>query len=187
MEVDINYIKNEGTEMKRFVLGGLIICFTAGLLSGQSLVDLAKKEKTRRANLQGKKGLVITNADLKKVDKTAALVSTPNRAPNPTRPRLNSPAPSPTSRRPASSPKNQDIDNKPSTQSEEREDKWRKASQLVTLLTTKMNGLWQEFYSLDDMRDRADIQREISDTYLELQKAQQEASQLKDELDRKKT
>ena len=172
--------------MKRFVFGGLIICLTAGLLSGQSLVDLAKKEKTRRANLQGKKGLVITNADLKKVDKTAALASTPTRAPNPIRPRLNSPAPSPTSRRPASSPKNQDIDNKPSTQSEELEDKWRKANQLVTLLTTKMNGLQQEFYSLDDMRDRADIQKEISDTYLELQKAQQEASQLKDKLDRKK-
>ncbi len=172
--------------MKRFIFGGLIICLTAGFLSGQSLVELAKKEKARRENLQGKKGRVITNADLKKVDKTAALISTPNRAPDPKRTRLNSPAPRPPSREPNSSSATRDIDSKPSAPSQDLEKEWRESNQLVTLLTTKMNGLWQEFYSLDDMRDRGSIQKEISDTYLELQKAQQNVLRLKEERDSKK-
>lgn len=172
--------------MKRFLFGGLIILLTAGSLSGQSLVDLAKKEKARRAGLQGKKGPVITNADLRKIDKAAALISTPARTTLQKNPQMNSPVPTAASRRTPPSAQDQDTRSKPSSQSEELEERWMRARQLVDLLTTKMNGLWQEFYTLDDMMDRGEIQKQISETYLSLQKAQQEASQLKDELDQKK-
>lgn len=172
--------------MKRFLFGGLIILLTVGSLSGQSLVDLAKKEKARRAGLQGKKGPVITNADLKKIDKAAALISPPTRTTLQKNPQMNTPVPTPVIRSTAPDSRDQDARSQSSSQSEELEERWMRARQLVDLLTTKMNGLWQEFYTLDDMMDRGEIQRQISETYLSLQKAQQEASQIKDELDRKK-
>ena len=45
----------------------LVYGLTVGL-SGQSLAELAKKEKERRAKLKGKSTKVITNADLKKIE-----------------------------------------------------------------------------------------------------------------------
>jgi aspartate oxidase len=53
----------------------------------------------------------------------------------------------------------------------------------VALLTLKMNALWQEFYSMDDMTPRDHIQRQISETYLKLQKAQIDAEQAKKEME----
>jgi len=46
-------------------------------LSGQSLYELAQKEKARRAKLQGKTSRVVTNADLGSSGKTARLSSRP--------------------------------------------------------------------------------------------------------------
>jgi len=52
--------------MKRTALILLVIFLTVGLISAQSLVELAKREKERRAALKakGKTGTVVTNADL---------------------------------------------------------------------------------------------------------------------------
>ena len=57
------------------------------------------------------------------------------------------------------------------------EQKWKSAREQVGLLTTRMNGLWQEFYSMDDMSSRENIQRNISETSLRLQKAKGEEAQ----------
>jgi hypothetical protein len=54
---------------------------------------------------------------------------------------------------------------------------------MVDLLTMKMNGLWQEFYSLDDMTARDRIQQQISENYEKLLKAQQDEVAAKEELD----
>ena len=48
----------------------------ASFLQSQSLADLAKKEKERRAALKGKAATVITTADLAKVKKRPAVEST---------------------------------------------------------------------------------------------------------------
>ena len=79
------------------------------------------------------------------------------------------------------------VDREDSRSSKMRQDKWEKANELVGLLSLKMNALWQEFYSLDDMTDRSSIQRQISETYLRLQKAQQDAEKSKQELDNSRT
>jgi len=50
----------------------------------------------------------------------------------------------------------------------------------------KMNALWQEFYSLDDMTPRDLIQKQISETYLQLQKAKAEEERLKKQLQENK-
>src|SRR5512137_3046052 len=55
-----------------FFLPLLLVSF----LQSQSLADLAKKEKERRAALKGKSATVITEADLAKVKKRPAVEST---------------------------------------------------------------------------------------------------------------
>jgi vacuolar-type H+-ATPase subunit D/Vma8 len=56
---------------------------------------------------------------------------------------------------------------------------WKKAKEYVELLTLKMNALWQQFYALTDMQTKDSIQREISDTYEKLLKAQEEETRLR--------
>jgi hypothetical protein len=51
----------------------LLVC--SSLLLSQSLVEVAKKEKERRAKLKGKSGKVITNDDLKKFKKQPKVVT----------------------------------------------------------------------------------------------------------------
>jgi hypothetical protein len=63
----------------------------------------------------------------------------------------------------------------------ELELKWKNAREQVGLLTTRMNGLWQEFYSMDDMSSRETIQRQISETSLRLQKAKEEEARARKE------
>jgi hypothetical protein len=54
--------------IKKFVFVVSLIFLSASLLSAQSLVEVAKKERARRAALkaQGKKSILVTNVDLKK-------------------------------------------------------------------------------------------------------------------------
>ena len=65
----------------------------------------------------------------------------------------------------------------------EYQGKVQQAQEMVDLYTLKMNGLWQEFYSLDDMKSRELIQLQISDTYDKLTKAQLDVDKAKKELD----
>jgi hypothetical protein len=48
----------------------------------------------------------------------------------------------------------------------------------------KMNGLWQEYYSMDDMAPRDKIQKEISETSIKLEEAREREAKAKEELDR---
>ena len=70
---------------------------------------------------------------------------------------------------------------------QEQEAKWKKSREYVGLLTTKMNGLWQEFYSMDDMTSRENIQREISETSLRLQKAKEDEARAREEYKQART
>jgi hypothetical protein len=177
-------------------------------LQSQSLADLAKKEKERRATLKGKGATVVTTADLAKVKKRPAVESgnqeqtaeggteaaqagvaegqaqegaTPpvtagqaeaagaqaGKAADETPPAEN-PAPSA-----------QDVQKK---QNELAEIAQQKAD-MVDLLTTKMNSLYQEFYGLDNVKSREMVQLQISDTYDKLLKAETESSKAKKDLE----
>jgi len=67
--------------LKRFLTPFLLVLLMTALLYPQSLVELAKKEKERRAKLKGKPSIVLTNADLKKIHKGAALITSPSTLP----------------------------------------------------------------------------------------------------------
>lgn len=168
--------------LKKFILGiSLPLLFTSFLFS-QSLAELAKKEKERREKLKGKETTVVTNADLGQLTKRPALTTTRRQSPEtPPSPTITPPTTS--SRQPSASPLGKNVDTmEPGESKETPEDlqaNWLQAQEYVGLLQTRLNGLWQEFYSMDDMSDREGIQAEIRKTADQLEKAQQEEARAK--------
>jgi len=180
----------------------------ASFLQSQSLADLAKKEKERRAALKGKSATVITEAELAKVKKRPAVESVvqeqvaeeagaetgaaegavqegaqaaagagtdPAQAVAP-------PAAKPVEEIPpgeAPAPSAQDIQKKIT----ELADVAQQKAEMVDLLTTKMNALYQEFYGLDNMKSRELIQVQISDTYDKLLKAEADSAKAQKDLE----
>jgi len=172
---------------KKIIVGISLPLFLTTVLSSQSLVELAKKEKERRGKLKSQKKTIVTNADLKNIKRGPAL--TTSRQPGDTEARaggssdlssLDKAEPSGArSRTPAA--KDADRAEPQQNTPDELEQKWKSAREQVGLLTTRMNGLWQEFYSMDDMSSREKIQRQISETSLRLQKAKEEEARARKE------
>ena len=192
---------------KKIIVAFFLLLLGVSFLSAQSLAEASKKEKARRAALKGKQ-TIVTNQDLGKTKKKAAMTESvpekpaeeavaeeaeatvppegeqaaaeeaaPGEAPPPAveaPPETEPPAPE------AEPAMGQEEFNQ---RKSELEDAANKAQELVDLLTMKMNGLWQEFYSLDDMTARDTIQQQISETYEKLLKAQQDATKAKEDLD----
>lgn len=156
----------------------LCVCF----LSSQSLVEVAKKEKERRAKLKGKKSIVVTNEVLEKKKRESSLsirpldpllseVSTVSEIPE---------------RRPLDHIPPQALSDKEQTSFfdlESLEAIWNEAQEQVALLTLQLNALWHKYYNMNDMTPRDLIQQQISETYLRLQKARQDAEQAKKDLE----
>lgn len=186
-----------------FFLPLLLVSF----LQAQSLTELAKKEKERRAAVKGKPAATITTADVAKVKKRPAVetvapaqageeaaaaegeVKTDEGAAPPLTaqtagaagadaapaaaapPAQAKPAETPPAAAAAETAKT--IQARTAELTKAAEDK----QQLVDLLTLKMNALYQEFYSLDNMKSRELVQAQISDTYDKLLKAEVESKQ----------
>lgn len=55
----------------------IVVMGLASSLGAQSLVELAKREKERRAQFQGRRGIVVTSRELRLVKKMNAVVVTP--------------------------------------------------------------------------------------------------------------
>lgn len=151
-----------------------IIC--TSLIFSQSLAELAKKEKERREKLKGIEVTFVTNADLKKFQKSKASIV--NKTKNPTTAKSNTPIPP--LQIPVKLPlKAKSGEQNKNEQESELENKIRKANDLVGLLNLKMRALWQHFYSTNNLVPKNQIQQQISQTYLQLQKAQHDLEILK--------
>ncbi|MCK7499621.1 MAG: hypothetical protein MZW92_61400 [Comamonadaceae bacterium] len=173
-------------------------------LQSQSLADLAKKEKERRAALKGKHAAVVTTKDLAKSTRRPAVESAEQEqaaeevaveageagaqagqegaAPPAagSRPAEAAAEPEKTAaetEKPA--PTAQDIQKKQA----ELADLAQQKAEMVDLLTLKMNTLYQEFYSLDSLKSREMIQVQISDTYDKLLKAETESAKAQKDLE----
>jgi len=175
--------------MKKALTFAVFLLFMASVLFPQSLIELAKKEKERRENLKGKKTVVVTNSDLAKLTKTPAIsvavqetVTVPPPA-APTEPpaaaQTQAPSPLPKAQEPDATIK--DVSGINPKQAQEKHER---ARERVDLLTLKMNALWQQFYSLDNMAPREEIQKQISETYAKLLQAQEEENKAREELQR---
>ncbi|MGQ9578831.1 MAG: hypothetical protein ACUVWQ_09435 [Candidatus Aminicenantales bacterium] len=178
--------------MKLKLIGGIIFfALIFGSIWPQSLVELAKKEKERRDSLKDKKVVVVTNEDLGRVKRGVALetgrASTPPQEQTATQTLEES-----GTQRQASPvmPVNLDRESPvifPRASGDDQkslEERYQKAKEYVELLTLKLNALWQEFYSLDDMTPRDTIQQAIAETFLKLQNAQEEEDKARDELEK---
>jgi hypothetical protein len=153
-----------------------------GLLQAQSLAELAKKEKERRAKLQGKKSIVVTNEDLKKMDFKPGLISRPllERENSATERQASSPAAKvkkPPQAKSAPLVDNIDQEGLPAAVIE-LEEKWKRANDTVGFLNLKLGSLWQQYYSGAAVSLDL-LQGKIGLTYLELQAALKEAEELR--------
>ena len=189
-----------------FVLPLLLVSF----LQSQSLAELAKKEKERRAALKGKPATVITTADLAKVKKrpaveTAAQEQTaeevaaeaggapPDSSAAGAQQEAAPPAAGdqaaqaaagvdkPVEEIPPSEPPAMSAQDIQKRQAELADLAQQKA-EMVDLLTNKMNTLYQQFYGLDNVKSREVVQLQISDTYDKLLKAEAESANAQKDL-----
>jgi len=172
----------------------LLPLFLVGMLYSQSVTDLAKKEKERRANLKGRSTPVITNADLNKLKKRPAVeiaAAGKEAAETPAEGEASPPAAPVAAAQKAESAN--PAEQTPSLAAmsekayraklEELVKKAKDAQEMIDLLTLRMNSLWQDFYNLTDVKSREYIQFEISETYNKLNAAQADAVHAKKDLD----
>jgi hypothetical protein len=165
----------------------LFLIFSS-LLFSQSLAEIAKKEKERREKLKGKKIVVITNSDLGKVKKRSAMTTDRAAAPispaTPPEKSSNIDTAEPTGESSITpQAKKADKPEQLQTSVEEYEANYFKAREYTQLLSIKLRGLWQEFYSMDDMTDRSSIQRQIAETSQQIPEAQKAEAIAKKEME----
>jgi hypothetical protein len=157
----------------------------SSLLFSQSLAEIAQKERERRASLKGKKAVVVTNADLAKLKKKPALeipaaqMDTESEESIPAEPAAPAATESPNLPMPGGQP----AQSAAQASLADLQARWEKAKEYVELLTLKMGALWQEFYSLDGMTSREAIQLAISETFIKLEKAQEDEAKARGELE----
>lgn len=197
--------------MKKMTVGVLLCLFLAGLAGAQSVADLARKEKARRAALKGK-AAVITNKDLAKVKRTPALVveapleitaenieaataaETPSEAGSPaaeagTAPEAGAQAAATAPPAAEATPPAAPAEGGALTEREyaERRDALAaaaaRAQEYADLLQLRLGQLWAQYYNLDDMAPKDAVQIQISETYTKMEKAQAEARKAQAELE----
>jgi hypothetical protein len=154
-------------------------------------VELAKKEKARRAQLQEKKTTVVTNQDIKKVQVKSGVSS---RSTTATEAKL----PATTVRSGQAQPAEKagsggrgvrvtlapDVDQSGTTPEISLEEKLRRTDNQVGHLNLKLTQLGQLFYNAETTERRAQIQKQIDSATVELDKAKAEANKLRSELDK---
>jgi hypothetical protein len=190
-------------QKKKLLISLFLPLLLVSFLQSQSLGELAKKEKARRAALKGKHATVVTTADLAKADRRPAVESAGGQATEAEVKAQQEGTPPVAGQQAAeagaaeavaaggekaggeappaekAAPSAQEIQKKQN----ELADAAKQKSELVDLLTLKMNALYQEFYSLDNMKSREMIQLQISDTYDRLLKAESESAQAQKDLE----
>ncbi len=195
--------------MKKAAIGVLLCVFLANLAGAQSVAELARKEKARRAALKAKPAAVITNKDLAKVKRMPALVvQTPVEitAENVDAATAAEPAPAaegaegaagapagaapqasgtpPAAAAPAA-PAEPGVltDQQYKEQRDALAAAATRAQEYADLLQLRLGQLWQQYYSLDDMAPKDAVQAQISEVYIKVQQAQQDALKAKTELE----
>lgn len=156
--------------------------FLTSLILAQNLVELAQKEKERRAKIKSKKSIIITNSDLAKHKNRPAVVVTPVLTLKEQPKKVKTPM---KSIRP--------IKNKPQSQMEadkmdyqisalELKERLQRTKEYIQLLMLKINALWQEFYSLDDSIPKVNIEKRIKQTNQRLKTAKEEEKRITQQL-----
>ena len=166
---------------RRISLLLILPLFLASLVFSQSLAEIAKQERERREALKGKKAVVVTNADLARMKKKPALEVPAAEGQPAEAGGAETPEPAPASQpaaetaQPGQGLAAEEPESAPSQEKlRELQSRWEKAKEYVELLTLKMGALWQEYYGLESSTAKEAIQQSISETFLKLEKAQED-------------
>ena len=192
-----------GRNMKRALVITVLLALV-GSLYGQSVAELSRREKARRASLGAKRARVVTNADLAAVRKTPAVIVVTPEASDEGNPSGVvgadasglAPAPGDASGSIVMTPRV--IKDGPAlfsdsgsplgpSSSADVAGRLKAANDLIDLLTTKLNALLQEASSLNSMTPKDAIQQQIDETNQKLIRVQDEAGKLKAQLESGKT
>ncbi len=172
---------------KRVLAVTFLLTLLVSFLYPQSLAEIAKRERERRAKLKGRTAVVVTNADLAKMKKKPALEITP--APpeagdeTTEKPEASLPAGAqPQESSATTAPLPPEIGPPPDLRA--LQERWERAKEYVELLTLKMTALWQQFYGLGDAAAKEAVQQAIGETFLKLQSAQEEETRARLELEK---
>jgi len=183
--------------------------FLAAFLQSQSLADLAKKEKERRAAMKGKGGTVVTTADLAKVKRQPAVEAAAQeqtaeeaaaQAGQADAATAAGQTPPPAGEAAAGAEKAKSEAEKPAEETPPGEDKpmsekdfqakqaeladvCKEKQEMIELLTLKLNALYQEFHNTESVKSREIMQQQISDTYDKLLKAETDAQKATKDLE----
>jgi len=153
--------------MKKIITITFSLVLFVSFLCSQSVVELAKKEKERRANLKGKTAVVVTNNDLRNLRRGPAVSVI-----------------EPAFDEDSLSLPIEEIEQENTEEQVRLEENWKRTNERVNLLTLRMNELQQRFFRFENQYDRAEMQREIVQTFQELREAKQNAETAKRELDK---
>jgi hypothetical protein len=184
---------------KNRILASLVLpLLLASFLQSQSLTELAKKEKERRAALKGK-ATTVTAAEVAKVKKRPSVeakeaqveIEGEAQAGEAAPPAQQEAAPPPAAAAAEKTaaketpPVDEAAKSAAELQKRQKElaDKAQEKTEMVELLNLKLNGLYQEFQGLENIKSREIIQLQISDTYDKLLKAQAESAKAQKELE----
>jgi len=181
---------------KKILISFFLPLLLVSFLQSQSLAELAKKEKERRAALKGKSATVITSADLAKANRRPAVESAPQeQTADPAGAKAQPGAAPPAAGQPAAAAAEKPAEETPPGETPAMSEKEFQAKQaefveicqqkqeMIDLLTLKLNSLYQEFYGLDNLKSREIIQIQISDTYDKLLKAETDAKKANKDLE----
>jgi hypothetical protein len=174
-------------KLKKTIIAISLPLFLSSILFSQSITEVARKERERRAKLKGLKAVVVTNADLGKVRKRPALdtsrIVVPQSAPSTQGQSSEMDRAEPTPGGAGQQDPNIDRQEPGQSSVEQAEAKYYQAREYTQLLNIKLRGLWQEFYSMDDTSDRGSIQKQIAETSLQIEKAQRDEAVAKKEME----
>jgi hypothetical protein len=172
---------------KRWAAVTVVSLLLSSILLSQSLTEIAQKERERRAALKGKKVVVVTNAELEKVKRKAAVEVLP--APPAAARQESAPAEPPASAGPKPMEPPGPTGSAPEpipvrTTTQELQERWDKAKEYVELLTLKMGALWQQLNGLRDPHATEAVRQSISETYAKLHTAQEEETKARLEFEK---
>ncbi len=174
-------IKKDMFIKKTFLSATLILFCLSSWAAPQSLVELSKKEKERRAKITQKKNAVTTNADLIKKKRTPALVTKPVIKKVETKTDSETKIEDEAAESEESKKENKDqIDAAAVILLEES---WNKSEEYASLLALKIRALLQEFYETGDLRLKEDLQRQMNALSQQLEIANKDKEKAKEKYD----
>jgi hypothetical protein len=174
---------------KSFVFLSLPLLLAVFVFS-QDLVELARKEKARRARLRSRSTVVLTNSDLRRVQPSSGVMSRTTQAPE-----SEIPVTTIRSGQPASGEEAEQGDPAVRVTVEQSpapietiheispEEKWRRANNHVGTLNLRLAQLEQLYNNAETRDERARLQSQIDSTRRALEEARRKAAGLRKDLD----